>query len=134
MGRVVYKELAGDLCGYFDPDTAAIHVDPRLSKQAQVNTIVHEGFHRVLGHGRAPSLAVHVAREVMVERLTANHLIPLPSLLTVLCQYETTLERARVLGVSQAILVARIIGLTSDEQTIVDVCARRCIGIRYSPV
>lgn len=130
MGRVVYKELEGDLCGLFDPDTGAVIVDPRLRKQAQVNTIIHEGYHRILGHGRAPSLAVHMAREIMVDRLTANHLIPLPALLLALVSYGTLVERAAALGVSPNIYVARIVGLTTDEQLIVDVCARHCIGVK----
>ena len=132
MGRVLYKELEGDLCGYFDPDSGAIVVDPRIRREAQMHTIIHEGFHRVLGHGRAPSLAVHVAREVMVERLTASHLIPLPALLAVLVTYGTMAARARALGVSESIIIARVVGLTTEEQLFVDVCARRCIGVKYS--
>lgn len=133
MGRVVYKELEGDLCGYFDPDTGAIIVDPRLRREAQINTIIHEGYHRILGHGRAPSLAVHTAREVMVERLTARQLIPLPALITALVSYGSTIERAQSLGVSPNILMARIVGLETEEQLMVDVCGRRCIGIKTGP-
>lgn len=132
MGRVLYKELEGDLCGYFDPDSGAIVVDPRLRREAQRHTIIHEGYHRLLGHGRAPSLAVHVAREIMVERLTACHLIPLPALLGALVNYGLVSERAKALDVSEAIYVARMVGLTTEEQLMVDVCARRCIGIRYA--
>lgn len=132
MGRVLYKELEGDLCGYFDPDSGAIVVDPRLRREAQFNTIVHEGYHRILGHGRAPSVAVHTAREIMVERLTASHLIALPALLAVLVTYPTMAERATALRVSEAIMIARVVGLTTEEQLMVDVCARRCIGIKYA--
>jgi hypothetical protein len=131
MGRVLYKELEGDLCGYFDPDSGALVVDPRLGREAQRNTIIHEGYHRLLGHGRAPSLAVHTAREVMVERLTARHLIPLPSLLNALVKCGTTSARARSVGVSENIWLARLVGLETEEQLFVDVCARRCIGVAW---
>lgn len=131
MGRVIYRELDGDLCGYFDPDSGALVVDPRLDREIQACTIIHEGFHRMLGHGRSPSTAVHVAREIMVERLTAYYLIPLPALLGALVNHGSTRARAKALGVSEAIYVARVIGLTVEEQLMVDVCVRRCIGIKY---
>lgn len=131
MGRVLYKELEGSLCGYFDHTTGALVVDPRISREGQRNTIIHEGYHRLLGHGPSASLAQHVAREIMVERLTASHLIPLPALLHVLVTYADTGARAKALGVSENILYARVMGLTEDEQLIVDVCARRCIGLKF---
>jgi hypothetical protein len=131
MGRVLYKELAGSQCGSFDPDSGAIIIDPRATRQTQRNSIVHEEIHRILGHGRAPSLAVHVAREVMVDRLTARRLIPLPALLNALVSCRSTAEKARTLGVSENILFARLVGLESSEQLFVDVCARRCIGVAW---
>jgi hypothetical protein len=77
---------------------------------------------------------VHTSREIAVERLTARYLIPLPRLMEVMTKFGTTAERTRALDVDESILYARVFGLEDDEQTIFDVCARRCIGIKYSPV
>lgn len=134
MGKTVFRDLPGEVCGYYDNDTGVIHVDGRMVACDQRNTIVHETFHKILGHGKAPSLAVHTAREVMVERLTARHLIPLPRLMEVMVRFGTVTERARALGVDESILYARAFGLESDEQCIFDVCVRRCIGIMRTPV
>ncbi len=81
--------------------------------------------------GGAPSLAVQVAREVMVDRLTARRLISLPALLAAFVSCGSTAEKARALGVSENILLARVVGLESAEQLFMDVCARRCIGVAW---
>jgi hypothetical protein len=133
MGKIVYGELSGDLCGFYDNDTGTIHVDRRMPRCDQRNTIIHERFHRVLGHGPAPSLPVHMAREIAVERLTARHLISLPRLMEVMTRFGTAAERAAALDVDEDILYARVFGLDEDEQTIFEVCVRRCVGIMRTP-
>jgi Zn-dependent peptidase ImmA (M78 family) len=133
VGKIVYKELPSAVCGYYDNETGCTYVDPAMSKQSQRNTITHEMFHKILGHGREPSAARRMAREVVVERLTARHLIPYPALLHVMCTYATARERADALGVGQTILYARIMGLEPEEQLFLDVCAMRCIGYKLCP-
>lgn len=131
MGKIVYEEMPGTLCGFYDNDNGTIHVDPRLRKAAQRNTIVHEQFHRILGHGKAPSPAVHTSREVAVQRLTAHHLISLPALMKAMVEFDTQQEQADALGVSRNILMARMLGLESDEQLMVQVCVLNCIGMSF---
>lgn len=133
MSKVVYGDLPGDLRGYYDHATGATHVDGRMVRCDQRNTIIHEWFHKILAHGPATSLAAHTAREVAVERMTARYLIPLPRLMEVMTRYASTRERAVALDVDESILYARVFGLEDDEQTIFDVCVRRCIGIKTAP-
>jgi len=134
MSRIVFEDLPGTLRGYYDHKTGVSHVDGRMVGCDRRNTILHEWFHKILGHAPAVSLPVHTAREIAVERLTARYLIPLPRLMEVMVRFGTTQERASALDVDESILYARVFGLEDDEQTIFDVCVRRCIGIRYSPV
>lgn len=130
MTKIVYENLPGGLRGYYDHGTGATHVDGRMVACDQRSTIIHEWFHKILGHGPCPDVAVRMAREIAVERLTARFLIPLPRLMEVMVTYATTAERAAALDVDESILYARVFGLEDDEQTIFDVCARRCIGIK----
>jgi Zn-dependent peptidase ImmA (M78 family) len=130
MGKIIYKELPDDVCGFYDDETGCTYVDPEMTKQCQRNTITHEMFHKILGHKPVESLAVHTAREVVVERLTARHLIPFPALMHVMCTYATAKERAKALGVGETILYARVFSLEPEEQMFIDVCVMRCIGFK----
>lgn len=126
---VVYRNLPGAVCGYFDPVTGAIHIDRRMPKRSQRCTLVHESIHRVLGHGPAKSPAEHMAREVAVERIAARQLITFPDLVTAMTQHKDAAGMAGYLDVDEPLLYARVFSLDPLEQTIFEACARHCIGV-----
>jgi hypothetical protein len=134
MVGTIYEDLPGGLCGYYDRRTGAIHVDRRMSAKDQANTYVHEMFHKILGHGKAGSLPEHVAREVAVDRITARALVTLPALMDAMVTHPCQQSRAEFLGVDEHIYAARIFGLEPEEQIMVEVCVRRCIGLKLAPV
>jgi hypothetical protein len=134
VAKVIYENLTGNLCGYYDNKTGAIHIDGRLNPVARHNTYRHELIHKILGHGPATSLAQHIAREVAVDRITARELVSLPALMWSLVQYPDQKARADALGVNESTYAARIFALEPEEQIFVDVCVRRCIGLSLAPV
>ena len=90
MGDIQFGDnLPGSVCGYFDKVTGLIHMDRKLSGRRRTCTYVHESIHKELGHGVAPSLGVHIRREIVVERLTARRLITLPDLIWACTKFTT---------------------------------------------
>jgi hypothetical protein len=134
VAKIIFGELPGSVCGYYDNATGAIHIDGSLNRQTVHNTYRHELIHKILGHGPAQSLAHHIAREVAVDRITARELVTLPALMDAMVTYPCQKTRADALGVSESIYAARIFALEPDEQTIIDVCVRRCIGLKLAPM
>lgn len=126
--NVIYRELEGDLLGFYDHSTGNTHVDVRLSKWDQHMTITHEGFHRMGRHGPAPA-AVVVAREIGVELATAQYFISFRALLDGLLQCGSVSELAKFLHVDKGLIYSRLLGLTKLEQLLLEVCARHCIGV-----
>ena len=132
MAKVVYGDLPGSVCGYYDNKTGAIHIDGRMTRRGQYLTYRHELIHKILGHGPAVSLAHHVAREIAVDRITARELVTLPALMDAMIRYPDQQARAEALGVDESIYAARIMSLEPDEQTFIDVCVRRCVGLKMT--
>jgi hypothetical protein len=120
------------VCGYYDNETGAIHLDKQLTRRGRINTYRHELIHKLLGHGPAPSLPVHIAREVAVDRITARELISLPALMHSMVTQPCQKTRADMLDVDESIYFARIMALEQDEQLVMDVCVRRCIGLKLA--
>lgn len=129
--NVIYRELEGDLLGFYDHTTGNIHVDARVSKRDRHITITHEGFHRMGRHGPAPSAVVH-AREIGVELATAQYFISFRSLLDGFIQCGSADELAKFLHVDKGLVYARLLGLTKMEQMLLVVCGRHCIGVDTS--
>lgn len=124
-----YVDLPAGVCGYYDHETGNIYVDKRMPNRSQRCTFEHELTHRILGHGPATSLVQRLQREIAVERLTARRLIPFSSLLGAMTRFTNSAAVADVLDVDEDLLYARVFNLTSEEQTIFEVCGRYCIGI-----
>ena len=130
MRGVVYEELSGGALGYYNHEDGLIRVDPRKPRRKRHVTIVHEAFHRTLKHGE-DTLSKCVAREIVVERMTALYFISFRDLLDAFVQCGSVDEMARFLNVDNGLIYARWLALTTMEQTILNVCGRNCIGIDY---
>lgn len=129
MSKIVYRDLPGELCGYYDNETGAVHIDRRLTRRAQRCTYEHELVHKILGHMPLASFAKHVAREIAVERLTARRMIAFPDLLRAAVEHDCeTGAVADALDVDPDLVCARVMGLEPEEQLIFEVCARHCKG------
>lgn len=127
-GNIIYEELPGNLLGRYEHETDTIHVDCRLPKRDRFLTLIHEGFHRQLGHGPAPK-AVCVAREILVEQMTARYFIPFRSLLEAFIQCGSVTSMAKFLHVDDGLVYSRMLTLTPLEAVVLEVCGRQCIGI-----
>lgn len=130
-GKIVYGPLPGDLLGKYEHATGTIHVDCRLPKRDRYITLIHESFHKQLKHGEAPR-AVGVAREVLVEQMTAHYFIPFRSLLDAFIQCGSVASLAKFLHVDDGLVYARMLSLTPAEALMLEVCGRQCIGIDTS--
>lgn len=130
MRGVVYEELSDGALGYYDHEDGLIRVDPRKPRRKRHVTIVHEQFHRALGHGE-DIMPKRVSREIVVEAMTAMYFISFRDLLDAFVQCGSVDEMARFLNVDNGLIYARWLALTQAEQTILNVCGRVCIGIDY---
>lgn len=127
--RTVYTDLPGSLLGLYEHSTGQVFVDRRMSAARKRCTLVHEAIHRLFGHRPSATPAETVVMEIATERMAALHLIPFPMLLGVLCRYPGDLDAAaEELMVDGDTLLARILGLSPMEQTVVEACGRHCIG------
>lgn len=124
--------MPANVCGYYDNTTGAIHLDKHLTRRGRVNTYRHELIHKLLGHGPATSLPQHISREIAVDRITARELISLPALMTSMVKHPCQQSRSEALDVDESIYFARVMALEPDEQLIMDVCVRRCIGLKLA--
>jgi len=61
-------------------------------------------------------------------------LVSLPDLMTAMIRHPCQKTRAAALGVSESIYAARLMSLQPSEQTMIDVCVRRCVGLMLSPL
>jgi Zn-dependent peptidase ImmA (M78 family) len=130
LSDVVYRDIPGKLCGFFDLDTGQITIAHRLTPRRRRVTVIHESIHRDLNHGPARSLAENSAREVVVERLASRFLISLPELMRVMSQTTDLNLAAAMLDVDLQCLWARLLGLDSSERLIFNVCVLQCLRVR----
>jgi len=130
MSNIVYRDMPDALCGFFDSTVEQIVINRRQSGRKRRVTFVHESLHRDMNHGPVGSLAESVAREVVVERLTARLLVSLPEIMRVMSQTTDLAVAAAWLDVDLSVLLARLMGLDSSERLFFDVCVRQCIRVK----
>jgi hypothetical protein len=129
---VVYGKLPGNLLGYYDHETGSIHVDEGMDRRDRHMTVVHERFHKLLRHGPCKTPGMGVAREMRVELMTAEYMIPFRALLDAYIACSDPQGMAAFLHVDCELVYARMTGLSRLEQVILNVCAVRCVGVELS--
>jgi hypothetical protein len=130
MSRIVYRDMPDMLCGFFDSTTDQIIINRRQTRRKKRVTVIHESIHRDFNHGPAKSLAENLAREIVVERMTARFVISLPELMRVMSQTTSLDVAADRLDVDLQCLVARLLGLDSAERIFFNVCVMQCIRVK----
>ncbi|GGH93970.1 hypothetical protein GCM10007170_16080 [Arthrobacter liuii] len=120
------------MLGYYDHGTGNIYVDERLDRHARQLTVTHERFHKLLKHQPCGTPGLRVAREMQVERMTAEYFISFRALLDAYKACSDIAAGARILNVDVELVYARINNLSRLERTILEVCAMRCIGVQLS--
>lgn len=122
---IIFRNLPGNLAGYYDQVTGLIHIDPTRSITTQRITLVHERFHKNLRH--TPLIgAAHNAREIYVEVLTARRLISFQMLLGGIMCHTSLQELARMWDVDIGLAATRLGAITPIEHTLIEVCGRYC--------
>lgn len=129
---VVLEAMPSGTLGYYDHATGNVHVDKNLDRRERHMTLVHERFHRALKHGPSNTPGVRVAREILVEGMTAQYLISFRDLLDAFAACSDAQAMASFLNVDCELVYARILGLSKLERLMLDVCAVRCVGINLS--
>lgn len=131
-GVVIAGRMPEGILGYYDHSTGCIHVDERLNRLDRHVTVVHERFHKVLKHEPTDAPGVPVARELLVESLTAEYLIPFRQLLDAFTAFSDVAGMARFLNVDAELIYARVLSLSKLERVLLQVCAVRCVGVALS--
>lgn len=132
MDGVIAGRMPEGVLGYYDHSTGCIHVDERLNRLDRHVTVVHERFHKSLKHAPTDTPGVPVARELLVESLTAEYLIPFRQLLDAWSSFSDVAGMARFLNVDPELIYARVLSLSNLERVLLQVCAMRCVGIDMS--
>ncbi|MCO4257346.1 hypothetical protein [Pseudarthrobacter cellobiosi] len=73
-----------------------------------------------------------MAREIRVEKMTAEYFIPFRALLDAYIACSDVSALAVMLNVDCELVYARLMGLSKLERLMLDVCAVRCIGVELS--
>lgn len=134
MKGVVVGKLPGNLLGLYDHSTGKILVDESLDRRDRHITVVHERFHKALKHGPCSTPGVRVAREIVVEGMTAQYFIKFHALLDAFQNCSDAQAMAAFLNVDVELVYARLLYLEPLERLMLDVCAVRCIGIELSAI
>lgn len=132
MAVVVAGEMPVGVLGYYDHAAGSIHVDKSLDRRERHVTVVHERFHKALKHGPCSTPGVRVAREILVEGMTARYFIKFHALLDAFMNCSDAQAMAEFLNVDCGLIYARLLHLDPLERLMLDVCAVRCIGINLS--
>lgn len=132
MRGVVLEEMPNGLLGYYDHDTGNIYVDGRLDRHSRRLTVTHERFHKLLKHAPCGTPGMRTAREMQVERMTAEYFIPFRALLDAYKACSDIVAMSKLLNVDCELVYARLNNLTRLERTILEVCAIRCVGVELS--
>lgn len=132
MIGVVAGEMPAGVLGFYDHAAGTIHVDERLDRRDRHVTVVHERFHKVLKHGPCSTPGVRVAREILVEGMTAKYFISFRDLLDAFIHCSDAQAMAQFLNVDCELIYARLLHLEPLERLMLDVCATRCVGIKLS--
>lgn len=132
MSGVVYGNMPGNLLGYYDHSAGVIHINEELDRRERHMTLVHERFHKLLKHGPSFTAGVQVAREILVEGMTAEYLIPFRLLLDAFMLCSDAQAMAEFLNVDCELVYARMMGLSKLDRIILHVCAVRCIGVNLT--
>lgn len=129
---VVMGEMPEGVLGYYDHSDGSIHVDAGLDRHSRRLTVTHERFHKLLKHAPCGTPGTRVAREMQVERMTAEYFISFRALLDAYKACSDIGSMALMLNVDCELLYSRLMGLSRLERTILEVCAIRCIGVELS--
>lgn len=132
MTVIVPGKMPAGILGFYDHDAGMIHVDESLDRRDRHVTVVHERFHKALKHGECSIPGVRVAREIIVEGMTARYFIPFHQLLDAFQHCSDARAMAEFLNVDCQLIYARLLHLEPLERIMLDVCAVRCIGIELS--
>jgi hypothetical protein len=123
-------DLGGPL-GLYDRETGTVWVQKGLPAHKARCTVVHEHIHKILGHGAPLSNREKIQREIAVHGVAARMLVPFHMLLTSMTRCASLREAAAWCGVDFDTFTTRLMGLTSLEQTMLEVCGRHCIGYQW---
>lgn len=129
---VVAGVMPAGVLGYYDHGTGTIHVDGTLDRRDRHVTVVHERFHKALKHGPCSTPGVRVAREILVEVMTAKYLISFRDLLDAYTACSDAQGMAEFLNVDCQLIYARLLHLEPLERIMLDVCGVRCVGVELS--
>lgn len=129
---VVYDSLPENLLGFYDQSTNVIHVNKSLDRRQRHYTAVHERFHKTLNHGPSSRPGVRASREILVEGMTAQYMIPFRALLDAFTSCSDAQGMAAFLNVDCELVYARIMNLSNLERLMIQVCGIRCVGINLS--
>lgn len=132
MDGVVLGVLPDQILGYYDHATGLIHADERLDRHERRLTVVHERFHKFLKHEPCGVPGTRIAREIRVEKMTAEYFISFRELLDAYIACSDVGALAKMLNVDCELVYARLMGLSKLERVMLDVCAVRCIGVELS--
>lgn len=129
---VVLGVMPSRVLGYYDHATGLIHADERLDRHQRRLTVTHERFHKFLKHEPVGTPGIRLAREMKVEKMTAEYFIPFRALLDAYIACSDVSALAAMLNVDCELVYARLMGLSKLERLMLDVCAVRCIGVELS--
>ena len=129
---VVLGVMPSQVLGYYDHATGLIHADERLDRHERRLTVTHERFHKILKHEPCGTPGVRLAREMLVEKMTAEYFITFRALLDAYIACSDISALAVMLNVDRELVYARLMGLSKLERLMLDVCAVRCIGVELS--
>jgi hypothetical protein len=124
--------MPDQVLGFYDHATGLIHADERMDRRERHLTVTHERFHKLLNHAPSKTPGVNVAREIKVEGMTAEYLIPFRQLLDAYIACSDVQGIAEFLHVDCELVYARMMGLSPLERLILNVCAVRCVGVELS--
>jgi Zn-dependent peptidase ImmA (M78 family) len=115
---VRYTDLGG-LAGCWDPDTALIWLDNRLTQAERRSTLTHELIHAERGDEPCATEWHERHQERPVERAAALRLIAFDDLMDALAWCMSMEEVTEELHVDRAILDARLSMLDDEDQRII---------------
>jgi hypothetical protein len=124
LGDITYTDLPAGVDGLYADDH--IWVQKNLPYRVKHCTETHERFHKYLRHEPIPPGPEYHARELLVDELTARHLVPFRALLEGLAEHIHPSDLSRVWGVDVATVQTRLMTITPEERIFVELCGTRC--------